>query len=308
MINQIKIASSFASKDKSSIFNNVLVKDGFMTCQNGLNGISLQVDNSIDFCCNADKLRMSFNNCGEDMKLSIKKGKLYIQSGKFKSSIDIVDISSYPDIDVDFERNHAQDDIIAQLLAVSKFSDPNDVRIALQGVAIAGNKTYATNGHMAIIKTIEDTGIDEIIIPTKSIQMIAKSGFFVRSIGVKHKTVFFESDSGIVFSKTIEHKMPDINKIITNIENTSNLSDIRDDLKSIAPLCGDVRHVIIGDSIKTMAGDAEYGGYNYKESAFNVDYLLAIAEVAEIIDLSKYPNPCPFSGDGVKGAIVGVKI
>lgn len=309
MIKNIITVASFASKDKSSVLSNIIIKDGFATAQNGLVGASLAINSDIDFCCNADKLRMALNNCSDDkLKISNNKNKIVINSGKFKSSIELADIESYPMPAIEYDHHQTQTDIISHIGIVSKFSDQNDVRVALQGVAITGSKLSATNGHMAIIKDIIDTKLDEVIIPTKAIQSLSKPGFDILNIGVKDKTIFFGCDEGFLFSKTIDYKMPDISKIITQMENEQPISEMIDDLKSIAPLCGDSRHVMIGESISTLIGDALFSGYSYDECAFNVDYLLKISDVADMIDLSKYPDACPFSGSGVIGAVVGVRL
>ena len=82
-----------------------------------------------------------------------------------------------------------------------------------------------------------------------------------------------------------------------------------DPIKSIAPLCeGLSKVVVLGDCIKTQDGSTSFDGFNIKESAFNADYLLKIINVADEIDFSNYPNPCPFRSDGIIGAIAGIKI
>ena len=310
MINNIKLVSGFAHRDKSNIFSNVLIKDGFMTAQNELTGISVAVDCDIDFCCNADRLNQSLINCDpEKLKLSIKNSRVYIVSGRFKSNIELIPVDNYPLIDNSGDSIDIQPDIISQLSSITQFTDPNDIRIALQGVALTDGFIKATNGHMAIKKTIQNiSGIDELIIPTKSLQSMIKANTIIKSMTVKNKMVFFNFEDGYVFTKTLDHKMPDIDKILCEMSEQTDISLLQGAIKSIAALCGDSRTIILGNTIQNQNGDASIGGFNLKETAFNADYLLKIIDIADFIDFSKYPGPCPFIGSDIKGAIVGIKI
>jgi hypothetical protein len=42
------------------------------------------------------------------------------------------------------------------------------------------------------------------------------------------------------------------------------------------------------------------------KSTFSHPMISKLAGVAQTIDLSKYPSPCPWKGDGIRGAIVGM--
>lgn len=307
MKNNIKLVASFSHKDNSNIFSNVLVKSGFMTAQNGVAGISVKVDTDIDFCCNADRLSQALNLCDKDkMKLNIKNKRLYISSGRFKSNIALLSIDSYPTIENNGDPIEIQSDIISQIASIIQFTDPNDIRPALQGVAITNGFIKATNGHMAIKKEISNIAIDEVIIPSKSIQMIVKGNTVINSMMIKDKTVFFNFDDGYLFTKTIDQKMPDIDRILSKIEQNTDLSDLKESIKSMAPLCGGDKTLILGEEIKTRKGDSSIDGFNLPDCAFNVDYLLKIIDIADTIDFSPYPDPCPFEGDGIIGAVVGI--
>lgn len=40
---------------------------------------------------------------------------------------------------------------------------------------------------------------------------------------------------------------------------------------------------------------------------FNIDMLQILKGVANKIDFTKYPKPCPFLGDRIRGVIIGMK-
>jgi hypothetical protein len=119
--------------------------------------------------------------------------------------------------------------------------------------------------------------------------------------------VFFNFDDGFLFSKTIDHKMPDIDRILVEMKEKTELLKIADPIKSISSLCDGNRIIHLGKSIENNDGSASIDGFNLKESSFNADYLLKIIDVADYIDLSQYPGVCPFSGDGIVGAVAGVR-
>jgi DNA polymerase III sliding clamp (beta) subunit (PCNA family) len=310
MINNIKLVSSFAHKDKSNVFSNVMVKNGIMTAQNEMTGISVKVDSDVDFCCNALRLNQVLSNCKDGIKTKIKSGKIWITSGKFKSNIEIIDPDIYPVVENSDSDAASEIDsgIINTLNSLTQFTEINDVRAALQGVALCDGYLKATNGHMAIKKQINPiNGVDEVIIPSKSIQMMARANALIRSISVKDRMVFFNFDDGFLFSKTIDHKMPDIDRILVEMKEKTELLKIAEPIKSISSLCDSSRIIHLGKSIENNDGTASIDGFNLKESSFNADYLLKIIDVADYIDFSQYPGVCPFSGDGIVGAVAGVR-
>lgn len=308
MIDNIKLAASFSHTDKSNVFSNILVLNGIVTAQNEMTGISLEIDSDIDFCCNAKQLVSILNNCDpSEMKMNIKNNKLYISSGRFKSNLPIIDAGSYPRVDQSGAPINIQPDIINIMNSIIQFADPNDVRMALRGVELANGSVNATNGHMAIKKYTDNIdGFEPVVIPVKSISLMSKVNAHIDTISSNKNIVCFNFDDGYLFTRVIDQKMPDINKIISEIKVKTELSLISDAVKSINSMCDNDRTVVLGEEIKTKSGDASISGFNINECAFNSDYLVKIVDIADCIDFSKYPAACPFEGDGLKGAVIGV--
>jgi len=310
MINNIKTVSSFAHRDKLHILSNVLIKDGIMTCQDDMRGISVKVDSDLDFCCNAERLRQSLNNCDPaKIKMSIKKNKIYITSGRFRTNIELIPVENYPVIENNNEKLKVQSDILKQLDIASKFTDINDVRLFCKGVNMSDGLLTATNGRMAIEKEISDIDINPVIIPTKAIESMAKLNTFIDSLSVDSGTIFFNFEDGFLFTRTIDQKMPDLSKMWGEVKNITELSEIKDAVKTIAPFCEFDRTMVFGESIRTRNEDSSVDGFNFKDLAFNVDYILKIIEVADQIDLTiEFPKMTPFKGEGVRGVVAGVKL
>ena len=307
MKNQINKASNFASRDKNSMYANVLIKDAKVQCQDGMAGISIDIDTDLSFCCNAEKLKTILSNCNEsDLKITVGK-KLNIKSGNFKSSIKLAEIESYPAVTNNSEMKDIAS-IIPDMKMLSKFTDPTDVRLFVHGVYLTKDGMSATNGHVAVKKTIALDVESGVIVPTKSIDKFSALKEDINSIAIENQSIYFGFDGGFVFSKTIDTKMPDISKFFCKVEDATLLSDIKQPIQQISSLCFDSRTVLIKDEIKTLDWESVISGFNYPECAFNVDYMLDIIDIADIIDLSKYPDACPFEGDNIQGIISGIRI
>ena len=306
MINNIKLISSFASNNKQNIFDNILVKNGYITAQNDMNGICFKSDINIDFCCNATKLSSVLSNCNDDVKTSIKNKKIYLSSGKFKANISLIDVDQYPDVAIPESLEPIQQDIIQLMNKISVFTDQNDVRLFARGVCIFNNTICATNGHAAVKMEIDECNIDGKIIPTRSIQLMAKTNIPINSISYNNSMMFFKFDDGFMFSRIIDNKFPDIDKIMTEITNPTQTDTIFNQVESISRLCYKDKSIKLGKSISTRDGDALFDGFDINESVFNVDLLLKVLSMSDVIDFSKYPKPCPFSGNRITGAIAGI--
>jgi len=274
-----------------------------------MRGISVKVDSDLDFCCNAERFKQALNNCDPSKtKYSIKNNKIYITSGRFRSNIELHPTESYPAVKNDNDNIKVQNDILNQLEIVSAFTDVADVRTFCHGVSMSGGKLSATNGRIAVEKTISDMDIN-LVIPTKAINAMSKVNSIIDSISVDGGTIYFNVEDGFMFTRTIDIKMPDLSKMWGKVDNVTEISEISEAVKTIAPFCEFDRTMIFSDEIKTKNGDSSVDGFNFKEVAFNVDFILKIINVADRIDLSvEFPKGCPFEGDGLRGVIVGVKL
>jgi len=309
MINQIKLAAKFAHKDKNNAASNIYVNDGLMQSHDLVCGITLQVDSDFNFCCNAAKLNQVVSKCDPDkLKLTLKNGKLEVKSGRIRSKIDTMPLDSYPYFEQMEAYSEYEANILEDLKDLSKFTDPDDVRLFMQGVLIHDNAIVATNGHVAVKKTIELPVMDASNIPTKSIIKLSSAKLECSKLSVAENSVEFIFNGGRMFTKKISSPYPDVDRIISDIENPTVIESFIDDLKTINSMCSDDKTVVIGDNLETRDGSTKIEGVNLPECCFNSDYLINIASVAHSIDLSTFPAPCPFEGDNIKGAIVGIRI
>lgn len=311
MIKTINLISKFAHKDKNSAFSNVYASKGIIQAFDGVCGISVNMPFDIDFCCNAEKLSNVLSKCDPDnVKLKTNKGKLEISSGKLKSKIDLFPLENYPYFAKGDGDKIETGNIIEELKLLSSFANPDDVRVFIQGVHIKNKSISATNGHTVVIKESDIETDNEIIVPVKSILKFAAAKIDCNQMMYEGTTAYFPfaADGGFFFTKTIDSKIPDMSKMIRPMKDSFSIGQIKDDLKTIASLCGDDKTVIIGDGISTRDGSTIISGIELSECAFSVDYLVAISEIADNIDLSYFPDVCPFESEGIKGAIAGIKI
>jgi len=308
MIDQIKMASRFAHKDKSHYFSNICVIDGLVQCQDFLSGITLQVDSDINFCCNAAKLNQVVSKCDPaNTKFELKAGNLEIKSGRIKAKIETIPVGNYPFFTQE-DHHEFEIDIIEDLKNVSVFTSPDDVRVFMQGVIIDKNAIFATNGHVVVKKEIElETDIQSII-PTKSIIKFHGAKLDCGKISISEKSVEFIFNGGRMFTRKIASKSPDINRMIGEVKNPISVDDFIEDLKIINSMCSDDKTIIIGKHLETRDGSAKIEDVNLPDCAFNSDYLINVCEISTHIDLSNFPEPCQFEGDGIKGVLAGIRI
>lgn len=291
-IKSMKLITTFAGK--RDFYTNVIVRDGVMTAQNEVCGISIDTNIDLNFCCNAKMFTQSFN---ENSKLAIENNHLMINSGRFNANIPLVPEFFIPEAG---EGIPVQGNILEELKGLVPFAAQDDARIALNGVAISHGYIRASNGHMAIRKAVE-CDIDEIIIPIKIIPMLAKVVDQIQTVSVYKKTVLFNFNGGRVFTKTIDKRMPDLDRTITKVNQNYLSDDLVDAVRKLEPLCNGV--ITLGNTISTKGASIE--GFDLPECSFNPDYLIKIFKVADSLDLSE--EPYKFEGEGINGVIVGIR-
>jgi hypothetical protein len=86
--------------------------------------------------------------------------------------------------------------------------------------------------------------------------------------------------------------------------------DFYDILESIKPFLVDDMVYFKGGYVNSSIADDDGAGFYTGldiEGCYNVRQLLLLKDIIETIDFSKYPRPCPFTGNYIRGAIIGVK-
>lgn len=119
----------------------------------------------------------------------------------------------------------------------------------------------------------------------------------------------------ILRSVMYEATWPNVDTMIPDCSNLPLLpSDFRSVTQDLVPFNEDDKFPVIkysGKTVETMEGGmlaSDELEHEVSEAAFHAVPLQLVLRYADHMDLGPYPKPCPFSGPGIEGVIVGVRV
>lgn len=240
-------------------------------------------------------------------------GKLSVKAGKLKALIEcsVTHTDDYRPEGIDHEIDGAAFMEAISTLEPFMGDNPNPSMQWANGMLLGGDAIRATCNTIAVRYDIALGFKHFIVIPAVAVKELLK--IKRTPVGIRYcaKSITFFYGNGYWFkTRTMENKFPNFENVL---EVDCTLQDVPegffDGLRQLKPFC-DEQFMSIGfnkDGLTTANGadyimslPVDYGLYNYQ--------LLALLEkVVDKIDFSLYPKPVIFTGNNLKGCLVGLR-
>jgi hypothetical protein len=318
MLKELKfVRGSIAVKDMVPALRHLKIKDGRITGYNGLLSLSTPIDVDFDAVPTAATFIKAVNTCKEETEITrTKTGKLRLKSGNFKAFIECLDDwdagISDPDTDAMLPLN-------APLLPVVKKLQPfisvDASRPWSRGILLRDKCAYATNN---ICLLQQYTGLDlpyELVVPAATVKELIRIGEEPVGIGYNEKTLtFYYTDGRWMQSGVLDTDWPDINAAL-DAYCTGGGGAFPDNffstLAKLVPFLDDSRSVYFSENGSMGTSPHEETGALFdsvveKDMRFNADQLLLLEQVASEMSFGNYPDPCGFTGERLRGVIIGM--
>jgi len=250
---------------------------------------------------------LAIDNCPSEPQLSAKDHVLTIKSGKFKVSFPMLP-EEYPVVSIDKSESQP---ISIKLLPVLRKLQPFISQDANQqwscGIFFNGPNAYATNNVVMATTPCDDIGI--INLSSACIDELLRIGN--EPIGIirgENHVVFLYEGGAWLRANTLATNWPDVGRFIPgHVEGFEVDDDFRADFNRVALFTAKDDTVHLNeDGIRTFDGSTEITEYDLPDCYFKATHLSNVLSIAEIIDFSLYPKPCPWIGNNTRGVIIGV--
>ena len=209
------------------------------------------------------------------------------------------------------------------LYRVREFISKDASRPWAMGVLHQDGYLYATN-NVVLVRTkfdwpaewpivgVPSFAIDELLRITR----LSGRPMIPKYIWIDDNSVSYEYENDVwLHSVLYEADWPDVQSMIPDCSDLPKLPhDFRHVTEDMVPFNEDEKFPIVkysGKRISTLEGDMiaeDELEDEVAEAAFHAIPLQMVLHYAERMDLSPYPKPCPFTGMGLEGVIVGVRI
>jgi hypothetical protein len=316
MLDAIRFAQgAVAKKDFVAALTHFQIKNGFIKGHNGGLTLCAPIDLELDVIPKATSFIKAITTCKETIQLhTTPTGRLSVKSGKFKAFIDCVE-EGFPQTNPEGDAIELPGGgILKALKTLYPFIAEDASRPWARGILFRDQSAFATNNVVLIEHWLGYRFPVAINIPRSAVtEMIRISEEPVRLQICENSVTFFYPEGRWLKTQLYSLEWPDLDRVLSRQSNPkAPPAGLWEALEDLAPFTDKLRRVyfqpglITTDLTESPAASIEVLELQ-DTGVYNIDYLTNLADTVQNIDWAGYPAPCIFYGEGVRGAIVGMK-
>lgn len=316
MLDDLKfVQGAVAKKDFSPELTHFNIKNGFIRGFNGRLSLCSPIALDIEAKPKALPFINAIQSCKGTVALSITKaGRLSIKSGSFRAYVECLE-DEFPTINPEGDRIELASAFLQNLTTVSKFIGEDASRQWATGVLFKGQSAFATNNIILCEQWLDNCFPIEVNLPVTAIKEMLRVKHEPIALQTTEKSLTFHFEGNRWLRTNIyDLKWPDISKVLDVPSSPVKLEDsFFDALETLKPFTDDMDRVFFDNGNIKTAQDENTGAIvesvvDAETGCFQLTQLLKLKGLVDSIDFSLYPKPCPFFGDNIRGAIVGMRL
>jgi DNA polymerase III sliding clamp (beta) subunit (PCNA family) len=309
------VQGAVAKKDFVAALTHFQIKNGFVKGHNGGLTLCAPIALHIDVTPKASTFSKAIATCKEVIQISqTSSGRLSIKSGKFRALMDCVEEgfpTTAPEGDLIELPNGG---ILKALKMLHPFIAEDASRPWARGILFRDQSAFATNNVVLMEHWLGYRYPVEMNIPKSAVtEMIRIGEEPIRMMASENSVTFFYSEDKWLKTQLYSLKWPDLAKVLSRESKPAPLpAGLWEALDDVEPFVNKLRQVWLREgAITTDPDDAagavvEVPGLT-ATGIYNVDYLIELSAVVQTMDLMGYPGPSIFFGEGIRGAIIGMR-
>ena len=320
MIEALKfVKGAVSKKDYQPALSHFLIKDGRVVGYDGIIALSSPIPIDIYATPRAVPFVKAIERCTADTTaLNLTEtGRISLKSGKFKATIECTDeMTVLEDIQPEGDYVEVSSKLVQALRCLEPFVGTDASRPWSSGILLHNYSAFATN-NVILSEFWIGGALPKINLPASAIKELTRIGVEPSAIQLSNNSVtfHFEGDRWLR-SQLLNTEWPDINTMLETCFDDSNLIDfpptLLDGVETIAPFVDDSGRIYFREGLITtslegdigasveIGGLPSYGAYHHK-------MLMLLKDRVQKIDFTKHPNPCPFTGNMLRGVFMGMR-
>ncbi len=317
MLKELKfVQGAVAKKDFIPTLTHFEIKNRTIRGFNGSLALCAPIGVDLDVKPKALPFVKAVQSCkGETVQLTVTPtGRLSIKAGKFKALVECTE-EEFPTIEPEGEWVSLEGiKILPALKLLLEFTGEDASRPWSQGILLRGSTAYATNNIVLVEYTLDVEFPVEINVPFKAVAELVRIGQDPIGMKVTSTSVtFMYGQHHWVKTQLYDLGWPDLEKLLSA---TPEMVEVKDEwfdaVETVSPFSDELDRVYFKNGEITTAVDGEVGGTVEMEDfefdgVYNPKYFLSLRGIITHIALHSYPAPCLFKGNGVRGALMGMR-
>lgn len=319
MLKELKfVMGSVSKKDFLPALSHFKIKDGRAQGWNGRIALSSPIDFEFDCIPKANTLIKALQQCEDAVVLGMTPtGKLSVKSGKFRSYVQCVDMETpHKEPSGAFVEINGEE-VLKALAALQPLIADDASRPWSNGVLLTGSSAFATNNVIAAEYWLGTPMPVTVVIPRDAVKEILRIGESPTAFQMDDQSLTLHYEDGRWLNTLlIDADWPDIAGML-NKHDLSMVKSVPEDfynaLDHIAPFTDSIGRVLMDEGVMMthLDGDEEGAAVNCEfitnRSTFVCAMLRKLDGIATKLDLTRYPDPCPWVGDNMRGVIIGLR-
>lgn len=309
------VQGAVAKKDFLPALTHFMIENGTVRGYNGTIALSTPVP--LDIACKpkAEALVRAISNCTDTVQLSMTKaGRLSVRSGSFKAFVDCVD-GETPHVMPTGQRADVDGAaLIAGLAAIQPFIGEDASRPWCNGVLLHGQSVFATNNVIVAEYWAGRTLPISVNLPRMAVRELLRIGDPPAWAQYDENSVTFHYPEGRwLRTQLLPADWPNLSRILDQESAQAPVPEgLFDALSVVRSFVDKLGRVFFREGhVCTHEVEGEGASYDVPglttAGVYNVEMLSLLQGIAKTIDLTAYPKPCLFTGERLRGAIVGMK-
>jgi len=316
MLKELKfVQGAVAKKDFVPAMTHFRIEKGTVRSFNGNLAICSPIALDLECTPKADPLVRAIANCEEEVVLSLtEKGRLRVQSGRFKAFIETIE-GDTPHLepsgkltDIDGAK------LLDSFVKISAFVGNDASRPWTNGILLRGQSAFATN-NVCLIEYWLAIDIPFVVnIPITAVKEVVRVGEPPSHLQLDDNSITFHYTGGRwIRTQLYVTKWPDMSKLLDQPSTPSPVDPrLYTALDNLSMFSDELTRVYLKEGVLRTHTEDELGA-SYEVDGlgitglYQIKMLRLLEGVAETADFTRYPQPVLFFGKNLRGAIVGMR-
>lgn len=310
MLDQLKFAlRGVAKSDSIPHLRHLRIHNGRVTASDGVLAMSSPVALSFDAAPLATPFVNALAACDEQISITQESvNKIIVRSGNFQAFVPCIDPKRVPETKPEGQA-FMPVDIVAAFRALRPFVCSDSSKPSVCGILLTGESAYATTNVTVCQYWLGTPFPFDLNIPVSFVDEVLKIKEEPRSIQMcKNSVTFHYSDERWIRTQLNALEWPHVAEVLNKAWEGSAMIPVDPKLKEAVQKLADFG----GEKITFNKDQIETEGAVVavecpQEGSYFTKFLMDVLRVAEEVDWGRYPLPVAFSGNKVRGVLVGVR-
>lgn len=310
------VKGAVAKKDYVPALTHFSIKDGFIRGYNGQIALCSPIPLDIHATPKASVFIKAIEGCKDVVQISLTAAnRLSIKSGKFRAFVPCIDNESFPDTDLEGMELPLTGGFLSAVKVLEPFVSEDASKPWSRGILFRGQSAFATNNIILLEYWLGTPFPQELNVPYETIRELLRIGEEPESILVSSNQVVFKySGQRWLRSGLYTTEWPDVSRILDRASDTEAFPpNFFKSIQELMPFVDNLESVyFLENELTTTLVEGEGASVELASvlpgPKFSGSQLLLLEGVAHEINFAPFPLPCPFIGERLRGAIVGMRV